>query len=88
MTANKVKATVIDSCKLNIMNYLNGELHGSASFFDQNGLIASKGSYKNGKSVGIWTYYQNGKKIKEVSKSRSKKERTKKKETTNTKAKK
>jgi antitoxin component YwqK of YwqJK toxin-antitoxin module len=69
-------------------NYLNGELHGSASFFDQNGLIASKGNYKNGKSVGIWTYYQNGKKIKEVSKSPSKKERTKKKETTNTKAKK
>lgn len=30
MTANKVKATVIDSCKLNIMNYLNGEL---GSFF-------------------------------------------------------
>lgn len=68
-------------------NYLKGELHGPASFFDQNGLIASKGNYKNGKSVGVWTYYQGGKKIKEVSKNPPKKDRTKKKDTTNLKSK-
>lgn len=43
------------------LTYKNDELDGLAIYYDpKNGLIVSKGSYKENKRAGIWEHYENG----------------------------
>ena len=42
-------------------NYKNGEFHGPAVYKDPEGNIVAKGIYKEGKKVGIWQFFINGK---------------------------
>lgn len=44
--------------------YLNDELHGEAIYHDGTGNINQKGQYKKGIRKGIWTVFENGKKVK------------------------
>lgn len=46
------------------LNYLNDELHGEAIYHDGTGNINQKGQYKKGIRKGIWTVFENGKKVK------------------------
>ena len=41
--------------------YLNGELNGTSTFKAPDGLVVAKGMFKQGKKVGIWLFYENGK---------------------------
>lgn len=45
-------------------NYKQGELDGPAVFNDPLGNPVSKGLFKNGKKVGFWEFYQDGKLLK------------------------
>ena len=42
-------------------NYKNGEFHGQAVYKDPEGNIVAIGIYKEGKKVGIWQFFVNGK---------------------------
>jgi antitoxin component YwqK of YwqJK toxin-antitoxin module len=42
-------------------NYKKGEFHGQAIYKDPDGNIVAKGLYKEGKKVGIWQFFINGK---------------------------
>ena len=42
-------------------NYKNGEFHGQAVYKDPDGNVVAKGIYKEGKKVGIWQFFVNGK---------------------------
>lgn len=46
--------------------YVNGEFNGSAIFRDGSGNIASSGKFLNNKKVGIWEFFEKGKKVKEL----------------------
>jgi antitoxin component YwqK of YwqJK toxin-antitoxin module len=41
--------------------YENGELNGNSIFKGPDGLIVAKGLFKQGKKVGMWFFYENGK---------------------------
>lgn len=58
-------------------NFKEGEYHGEALFREANGTDYSTGFYKNGKSVGIWKFYQSGKLVREENKSEKKKAKLK-----------
>ncbi|NJW54998.1 toxin-antitoxin system YwqK family antitoxin, partial [Salinimicrobium sp. CDJ15-91] len=45
--------------------YKNGELHGSASFYNGKGELMSEGEYRHNKHHGTWRYYENGKLVRE-----------------------
>ncbi|MGV6828584.1 MAG: toxin-antitoxin system YwqK family antitoxin [Flavobacteriales bacterium] len=45
--------------------YHKDQLNGKVVYYDANGLIEIEGIYKNGLKDGIWSYYKNGKFIKE-----------------------
>jgi antitoxin component YwqK of YwqJK toxin-antitoxin module len=46
--------------------YKNNNYSGLAVFKDPDGNIVSKGNFVNGKKSGIWTFFENGKQLKEV----------------------
>ena len=41
--------------------FKNGEYEGLAVYKDPNDLIIAKGMFKNGKKVGMWQFFVNGK---------------------------
>ena len=41
--------------------YINGEINGTSTFKGPDGLVVAKGMFKQGKKVGIWLFYENGK---------------------------
>lgn len=45
-------------------NYKNDQLDGPAIYNDPLGKPASRGNFKNGKKVGMWEFYQDGKLVK------------------------
>lgn len=46
--------------------YANGELHGPIVIYENDGTISIEGQYTNDKATGVWSYYKNAKKEKEV----------------------
>ncbi len=54
-------------------NYVKGEFHGDAIFKDPEGNIVAKGKFKNGKKVGMWQFYEQGKLVSEENMSYPKK---------------
>ena len=46
---------------LESVSYKNGEYDGEAVYKDSDDSIVSKGKFSNGKKVGIWQFFQNGK---------------------------
>ena len=54
-------------------NYVNGEFHGDAIFRDPEGNVVAKGKFKNGKKVGMWQFYEQGKLVSEENMSYPKK---------------
>lgn len=58
--------------------YSKGELHGPFANYESDGTISIEGQYTNDKATGVWSYYRNAKKYKEVVKGKSRyKKRTK-----------
>lgn len=45
--------------------YVDGNLHGSAKYYSPKAELVAEGFYKNDKKTGVWTYYENGKRIDE-----------------------
>lgn len=45
--------------------YKNGELHGPATFKNENDQLVAKGNFVNGRKMGMWQFYENGKLVKE-----------------------
>lgn len=43
--------------------YKNGEFHGMATYKDPLGNVVAKGLFKDGKKVGIWEFFEKGKKV-------------------------
>lgn len=58
-------------------NYKKGEYHGPAVFREAAGDKYTVGEYKNGKSVGIWKFYDKGKLVKEEDRGEKKKAKPK-----------
>lgn len=54
-------------------NYVKGEFHGDAIFRDPEGNVVAKGKFKNGKKVGMWQFYEQGKLVSEENMSYPKK---------------
>ena len=50
-----------DGVELEDSFYINGELDGITTFKGPDGLVVAKGLFKQGKKVGIWMFYENGK---------------------------
>jgi len=46
--------------------YKKGELHGPATFKNENDQIVAKGNFVNGRKMGMWQFYENGKLVEEV----------------------
>jgi len=46
--------------------YKEGEFHGPAVYKNENGQLVAKGNFVNGKKMGMWQFYENGKLLKEV----------------------
>ena len=42
------------------VNYINGQLHGPAVYFETNGQIKQKGAYEKDLRVGVWEIYKDG----------------------------
>ena len=60
----KYKKYTMKGIVLEDSNYKNGVLDGSAVYNDPLGKLVSKGVFKNGKKVGNWEFYENGKSVK------------------------
>ena len=45
--------------------YKKGQLDGIATYKDPDGNIVAKGLFKDGKKVGVWQFFENGKKVSE-----------------------
>lgn len=54
-----LKGTILEDS-----NFTNGQLDGPATYNDPLGNLVSKGVFKNGKKVGKWQYFKNGKPVK------------------------
>ena len=57
------KKYTIKGVVLEDSNYKNDQLDGPAIYNDPLGKISSKGNFKNGKKVGTWEFYKDGKLI-------------------------
>jgi antitoxin component YwqK of YwqJK toxin-antitoxin module len=67
------KKTTENGIILEESNYVKGEFHGEAVFKDPEGNIVAKGKFKNGKKVGMWQFYEQGKLVSEENMSQRKK---------------
>jgi antitoxin component YwqK of YwqJK toxin-antitoxin module len=45
--------------------YKKGQFDGTATFKDPDGNVVAKGLFLNGKKVGVWEFFENGKKVSE-----------------------
>ncbi|RZJ61249.1 MAG: hypothetical protein EOO45_23510 [Flavobacterium sp.] len=54
-----------DGVVLEETKYKDGKPHGPAVYRNPKGQVILKGQYERGLKVGIWTYYEKGKKVKE-----------------------
>lgn len=68
-----------DGTLLEEVTFKEGVLHGPAAYYELNGTIKEKGAYNNGKRVGQWEFYIDGKKSDTKTKTALKKETLKKK---------
>jgi antitoxin component YwqK of YwqJK toxin-antitoxin module len=59
----KYKKYTEDGIALEESNYKKGEFDGIAIFKDPIGNVVAKGIFKEGKKVGIWEFFENGKKV-------------------------
>lgn len=46
--------------------YNKNEYNGLAIYSDSEGKVVSKGKYTNGKKTGVWQFFENGKKVKQM----------------------